>query len=217
MHLVAADMAQEVRAVVWQSEGCRFDPTLGVSKCPWARHLILTSWLVPCMAANRHWCVNGWMRGINCTTLWIKALYKCSPFTIYHMNICVYLDCCIKKHVVGLYIQHSHPGLALAGPIITTSQEGKKKRKVIPQHGYAKSVDNKALKDSGEGPAFPLRLRSQTPQPWRRALLCAKPESRGPSHKGHLSWKKKKKLLTEEKSNRSLTLPVPRNTYIHLI
>ena len=27
------------RAVVWQSEGCRFDPTLGVSKCPWARHL----------------------------------------------------------------------------------------------------------------------------------------------------------------------------------
>ena len=28
------DMVQEVRAVVWQSEGCRFDPTLGVSKCP---------------------------------------------------------------------------------------------------------------------------------------------------------------------------------------
>ena len=25
------DVAQEVRAVVWQSEGCRFDPTLGVS------------------------------------------------------------------------------------------------------------------------------------------------------------------------------------------
>ena len=22
------------RAIVWQSEGCRFDPTLGVSKCP---------------------------------------------------------------------------------------------------------------------------------------------------------------------------------------
>ena len=33
------DVAQEVRAVVWQSEGCRFDPTLGVLKCPWARHL----------------------------------------------------------------------------------------------------------------------------------------------------------------------------------
>ena len=32
------DMAQEVRAVVRQSEGRRFDPTLGVSKCPWARH-----------------------------------------------------------------------------------------------------------------------------------------------------------------------------------
>ena len=77
------------RAVVWQSEGCRFDPTLGVSKCPWARRLILNcSWrarLVPCVAANRRWCVNvcvnGWMRGINCTALWIKVLYKCSPFT----------------------------------------------------------------------------------------------------------------------------------------
>ena len=23
------------------------------------------------------------MRGINCTELWIKALYKCSPFTIF--------------------------------------------------------------------------------------------------------------------------------------
>ena len=28
------DMAQGVRAVVWQSEGCWFDPTLGVSKYP---------------------------------------------------------------------------------------------------------------------------------------------------------------------------------------
>ena len=40
--------------------------------------LFLTSWLVPCMAANRHWCVNvcvdGWMRGINCTALWINAV-----------------------------------------------------------------------------------------------------------------------------------------------
>ena len=26
---------------------------------------------------------NGWMRGINCKALLIKALYKCSPFTIY--------------------------------------------------------------------------------------------------------------------------------------
>ena len=80
------DVAQEVKAVVWQSEGCRFDPTLGVSKCPWAR----------CLTPNCSWragwylawqlivnvCVNGWMRGINCKVLWIKALYKCSPFTI---------------------------------------------------------------------------------------------------------------------------------------
>ena len=28
------------------------------------------------------------MRGINCTALWIKALYKCSPFTIYTLNRC---------------------------------------------------------------------------------------------------------------------------------
>ena len=51
--------------------------------------LLLTSWLVPCMAANRRWCVNVcvnvWMRGINCKVLWIKALYKCSPFIIYHL------------------------------------------------------------------------------------------------------------------------------------
>ena len=33
------------------------------------------SWLVPCMAANRRWCVNGWMRDMNCTALWIKAIY----------------------------------------------------------------------------------------------------------------------------------------------
>ena len=42
------------------------------------------------MAANRRWCVNvcvnGWMRGKNCKALWIKALYKCSPFTIYHLS-----------------------------------------------------------------------------------------------------------------------------------
>ena len=31
---LGAAMAQEVRAVVWQSEGRRFDPTLGVSRCP---------------------------------------------------------------------------------------------------------------------------------------------------------------------------------------
>ena len=76
------------RAVVWQSEGCWFDSTLGVSKCPWARHLTPNcSWRAGCMAADRCCCVNGcvnrWMRGINCKALWIKALYKCSPFTIY--------------------------------------------------------------------------------------------------------------------------------------
>ena len=32
--LPGGDVAQEVRAVVWQSEGRRFDPTLGMSKCP---------------------------------------------------------------------------------------------------------------------------------------------------------------------------------------
>ena len=55
---------------------------VSLSKTP-NPQLLLTSWLVPCMAANRRWCVNvcvnGWMRGINCTALWIKALYKCSP------------------------------------------------------------------------------------------------------------------------------------------
>ena len=62
-------------------------PTLGVSKCPWARHLTpncswRASWYLA--IANRRWCVNvcvnGWMWGINCTALWIKALYKCSLF-----------------------------------------------------------------------------------------------------------------------------------------
>ena len=47
---------------------------VSLSKIP-NPQLLLTSWLVPYMAANRRWCVNGWMRGI-------KALYKCSPFTI---------------------------------------------------------------------------------------------------------------------------------------
>ena len=55
-------MAQKVRAVVWQSEGCWFDPTLGMSKCPLSKtpnpQLLLTSWLVPCMVANHCWCVN---------------------------------------------------------------------------------------------------------------------------------------------------------------
>ena len=79
------------RAVVWQSEGCRFDPTLGVSKCPWARHLTpncswWAGWYLAWqpIAVGVWMCVNGWMRGKNYKALWIKALYKCSPFTIYH-------------------------------------------------------------------------------------------------------------------------------------
>ena len=64
---------------VWSHPG-RDKVTLSKTPNP---QLLLTSWLVPCMAANCRWCVNGWMRGINCTALWIKVLYKCSPFTIY--------------------------------------------------------------------------------------------------------------------------------------
>ena len=52
---------------------------VSLSKTP-NPQLLLTSWLVPCMAANRRWCVNvcvkGWMRGIYWTALWIKALYE---------------------------------------------------------------------------------------------------------------------------------------------
>ena len=29
------------------------------------------------------------MRGKNCKALWIKALYKCSPFTIYHYEVLI--------------------------------------------------------------------------------------------------------------------------------
>ena len=46
---------------------------MSLSKTPNPK-LLLMSWLVPCMAANRHWCGNGWKRGINCKALWIKAL-----------------------------------------------------------------------------------------------------------------------------------------------
>ena len=82
-----------IKAPQWlrHLEGSRFDPALGVSTCPWARRRTPDcsgrAGLVPCMAANRRWragvcvCVNGWMKSINCTALWIKALYKCQPFT----------------------------------------------------------------------------------------------------------------------------------------
>ena len=66
-----------------RSQPGRVEVSLRRSKTP-NPQLLLMSWLVPYMAANRRWCVNvcvnGWMRGINCTALWIKALYKCSPF-----------------------------------------------------------------------------------------------------------------------------------------
>ena len=56
------DMAQEVRAVVWQSEGCQFDPTLGVSKCPWARHLTPNrSWRAGWYLARQPIAVGVWM------------------------------------------------------------------------------------------------------------------------------------------------------------
>ena len=62
---------------------------VSMSKTP-NPQLLLTSWLVPCMAANHRWrvnvCVNGWMKGIHCTALWIKALYKFSPFTILYQS-----------------------------------------------------------------------------------------------------------------------------------
>ena len=58
---MGGDMAQEVRAVVWQSVGSPVRSHQGVSKCPLSKtpnpQLLLTSWLVPCMAANRRECV----------------------------------------------------------------------------------------------------------------------------------------------------------------
>ena len=103
------DMAQEVRAVVWQSEGCQFDPTLGVSvslsKTP-NPQLLLTNWLVPCMAANRCWCVSG---SINCTAHWIKALYKCSPFTDTLHTCCVCVRVCVC-------VCASHYGIGVIDP-----------------------------------------------------------------------------------------------------
>ena len=43
-HLGGGTLAQNVSVVVWQSAGCLFNPVLGASKCPRARHpkLLLT-------------------------------------------------------------------------------------------------------------------------------------------------------------------------------
>ena len=52
------DMAQEVRSVVWQSEGSHpghVEVSLSETPNP---QLLLTSWLVPCMAANHRECVS---------------------------------------------------------------------------------------------------------------------------------------------------------------
>ena len=65
-----------VGGLLIQSQPGRVEVSLSKTPNP---QLLLRSWLVPCMAANR--CC--W--GINCTALWIKALYKCSPFTIFHL------------------------------------------------------------------------------------------------------------------------------------
>ena len=43
---------------------------------------LLPSWSAPHTAANRCWCVNGRMRGIDCTALWKKALYTCTALWI---------------------------------------------------------------------------------------------------------------------------------------
>ena len=103
-------MAQEVRAVVWQSEGCWFDPTLGVSKCHWARRLTPNcSWRAGWYLAWQPivWMgVNGWMRGINQTALWIKVLYKCSPFIMTDRSVkCSFPLMPILDVVIGVPVQ----------------------------------------------------------------------------------------------------------------
>ena len=55
-------MAQEVR-----TDCGLFKPTLGRVEVSLSKtrnpKLLLTSWLVPCMAANRRWCVNVCVNG----------------------------------------------------------------------------------------------------------------------------------------------------------
>ena len=55
------------------------------------------------------------MRGINCTALWIKALYKCSPFTISQWNGVPKVSMAAKQMSVAytktktlLVVDHSH-------------------------------------------------------------------------------------------------------------
>jgi len=73
-------VAQEVRSVVCQPEGCWFDPRAPpISKCPWARHLTLTAPDVLVVTLHgwhrRRW-MNGWMWG-NCkSTIWMQSIYN---------------------------------------------------------------------------------------------------------------------------------------------
>ena len=73
-----------VRGLPVRSPPGRVEVSLSKTPNP---QLLLTGWSVPFNGGQSpvNVCVNGWVRGINCTGLWIKALYKCSPFTIYHM------------------------------------------------------------------------------------------------------------------------------------
>ena len=52
------DMAQEVRAIGGRVAGSIPPCVVSLSKKP-NPQLLLTCWLVPCMAANRRWCMNG--------------------------------------------------------------------------------------------------------------------------------------------------------------
>ena len=88
-HSTGATAAQGIRAVVWQWEGSRFDPPTGVTKRPGARQTnpqsLLTSWLVPCIAADRRTCV--WM------SKWEHQL-KWRPFISIQRGL---LQCFLRK------------------------------------------------------------------------------------------------------------------------
>jgi len=86
--LPSAAVAQEVRAVVWQAESCRFEV------CPWARHHLNSncSSRVGCYlawSASMYECMNGWVWGY-CEALCIKSIYiwKCNPFTLSNKEVC---------------------------------------------------------------------------------------------------------------------------------
>ena len=99
---------------------------VSLSKTPNPR-MLLTSWLAPCMAANRRWCVNVcvWMRGINCTVLWIKALYKCSPLTIRYSGSAFYrtttCNACKKIYFLYIFILHDPNGTLVSMSCIRDS------------------------------------------------------------------------------------------------